>query len=73
MAGGDQVPIAVVARPPDGDNLLQFDTFRGGADLKIGTATLDPVSSLPRLLGRSYPTHTPVARVGVKPMNHALE
>jgi hypothetical protein len=41
--------------------------------VQIGTAARAPVSSRPRLLGRSYPTHTPVARCGVKPMNHAFE
>jgi len=40
---------------------------------QIGTATREPVSSRPRLRGRSYPTHTPVARRGVKPMNQAFE
>src|SRR5262245_14533625 len=42
-------------------------------DVQIGTATREPVSSRPRLLGRSYPTHTPVASRGVYPMNHAFE
>lgn len=40
---------------------------------QIGTATLEPVSSRPRLRGWSYPTQTPVTSFGVKPMNHALE
>src|SRR5262249_19502375 len=33
--------------------------------VQIGTATRDPVSSRPRLRGRSYPTQTPVASFGV--------
>src|SRR5215470_11587358 len=41
MTAGSTLPVAVVARPPNGDNLLQFDTYRGGADLRLGTATLD--------------------------------
>ncbi len=29
MATGDVMPLAFVSRPPNGDNLLQFDTYRG--------------------------------------------
>ena len=39
MAG--TVPLVFVARPPNADNLLQFDTYRGGADLKLADATVD--------------------------------
>jgi len=35
------LPLAFVARPPDNDSLVQFDTFRGGADLMIADAHLD--------------------------------
>jgi len=40
MASGDKLPLAYVVRPPDPDSLLQFDTFRGGADLMVADATL---------------------------------
>ena len=40
MTSGSKVPLAFVARPPDGDSLLAFDTFRGGADLMLADATL---------------------------------
>ena len=40
MASGDVLPLAFVARPPNGDSLLEFDTYRGGADLKLADATL---------------------------------
>ena len=40
MADGDVLPIVFVSRPPDPDNLLQFDTFRGGADLMMADAKL---------------------------------
>jgi hypothetical protein len=46
MAAGSTLPIAVVARPPDDDNLLQFDNFRGNADLKLGTATVDATGTV---------------------------
>ena len=40
MNPGDTLPLVWIARPPDGDSPLQFDTFRGGADLMIADATL---------------------------------
>jgi WD40-like Beta Propeller Repeat len=40
MAAGTKLPLAFVVRPPDPDSLLQFDTFRGGADLMIADAML---------------------------------
>ena len=40
MAPGDVLPLAFVARPPNGDTLLQFDTYQGGADLKLADAVL---------------------------------
>jgi hypothetical protein len=40
MATGDVLPLAFVSRPPNDDTLLQFDTYRGGADLKLADATL---------------------------------
>ncbi len=41
MASGSTLPLAFVSRPPNGDDLLQFDTFAGGADLKLADATVD--------------------------------
>ncbi len=40
MAAGDVIPLAFISRPPNGDNLLQFDTYEGGADLKLADATM---------------------------------
>ena len=40
MATGDTMPLAFVSRPPNDDSLLEFDTYRGGADLKLADATL---------------------------------
>jgi hypothetical protein len=40
MAPGETVPLAFVSRPPNDDTLLQFDTYRGGADLKLADATM---------------------------------
>src|SRR5262249_14111045 len=34
------LPLVFVSRPPNDDNLLQFDTYRGGADLKLADATM---------------------------------
>jgi hypothetical protein len=41
MAAGSTLPLVFVSRPPNGDTLLQFDTFAGGADLKLADATVD--------------------------------
>ena len=41
MTAGTVLPLAFVARPKNGDTLLQFDTYEGGADLKLADATLD--------------------------------
>jgi Hydrazine synthase alpha subunit middle domain/WD40-like Beta Propeller Repeat len=40
LARGQILPLAFVSRPPDPDGLLDFDTFRGGADLQLGDAHL---------------------------------
>ncbi len=40
MATGDVLPLAFISRPANGDSLLQFDTYEGGADLKLADATL---------------------------------
>jgi len=43
MAKGDVLPLVFVSRPPNADTLLQFDTYEGGADLKLADATMgDP-------------------------------
>jgi len=41
MKAGDVLPLVFVSRPPNGDDLLHFDTFEGGADLKLADATID--------------------------------
>jgi WD40-like Beta Propeller Repeat len=41
MTSGSTVTLAFVSRPPSGATLLEFDTFAGGADLKLADATLD--------------------------------
>jgi hypothetical protein len=38
LATGDVVPLAYVSRPPNPDSLLEFDTFRPGADLRLADA-----------------------------------
>jgi hypothetical protein len=40
LAAGNLLPVALVARAPDPDGPLEFDTFRGGADLRLGSARL---------------------------------
>ena len=40
MASGSTLPLAFVSRPPSGSTLLEFDTFAGGADLKLADATM---------------------------------
>lgn len=41
-AGGTTtIPLAFITRPPNPDSLLAFDTYRGGADLKLADATVD--------------------------------
>jgi hypothetical protein len=37
---GSTVPVAFVARPADPDGPLEFDTFRGGAELRLADARL---------------------------------
>jgi hypothetical protein len=40
MVPGDVLPLAFIARPPDGDAPIEFDTYRGGADLELADAVL---------------------------------
>ena len=40
MNSGDALAFVVVKRPPDGDSPLEFDTYRPGADLRLGHMTL---------------------------------
>jgi len=42
MATGDVIPLAFVSRMPSDYNLLQFDTYDGGADLKLADAVMGP-------------------------------
>ncbi|HET6282030.1 MAG TPA: hypothetical protein VFH73_13730 [Polyangia bacterium] len=46
MAAGDVLPVAFVARPPNPDRLLDFDTYRGGTDLKLGDAVVDATGAV---------------------------
>jgi hypothetical protein len=41
VSSGTTLPLVFVSRPPSGATLLEFDTFAGGADLKLADATLD--------------------------------
>jgi len=40
MTPGSTLPLVAVERPPDGDRLIDFDTYRPGADLVHGTVQL---------------------------------
>ena len=40
LTAASTLALAFVSRPPNPDSLLEFDTFRGGADLKLGDAVL---------------------------------
>jgi hypothetical protein len=46
MASASTLPLAFVSRPPNGDKLLEFDTFEGGADLKLADATVGAGGSI---------------------------
>ncbi len=47
MAAGDTVPIVYVARTgPAPAGRLEFDTFQGGADLRVAKATLGPAQTI---------------------------
>jgi hypothetical protein len=46
MASGSTLPIVAVARPPDDDRPIDFDTFRPGADLVIGNIGLGAVGDV---------------------------
>jgi hypothetical protein len=46
MASGSTLPLAFVSRPADGNTLLDFDTFAGGADLKLADATVGADGSI---------------------------
>ncbi|HXU60326.1 MAG TPA: hypothetical protein VN962_01400 [Polyangia bacterium] len=41
MKAGDALPVAFVSRPANRDKLVEFDTYEGGADLKLADAALD--------------------------------
>ena len=38
LQAGSTIPVAFVSRPPDPDGPVEFDTFRGGADLRLASA-----------------------------------
>jgi hypothetical protein len=46
MNAGDVLPLAFISRPPNGDSLLEFDTYEGGADLKLADATIDATGTV---------------------------
>jgi hypothetical protein len=46
MNAGDKLPLVFVSRPPNGDDLLHFDSYEGGADLKLADATIDATGTV---------------------------
>jgi hypothetical protein len=46
MNAGDVLPLAFISRPPNKDTLLEFDTYEGGADLKLADATIDATGTV---------------------------
>lgn len=46
---GSSLPLAFVSRPPSADGLLEFDTFAGGADLKLADATMDAAGRIEKV------------------------
>lgn len=49
FATGETLPLAFVSRPPNGEGLLEFDTFAGGADLKLGDATVNALGRIEKV------------------------
>jgi hypothetical protein len=41
MNAGDTLPLVTVVRPPDADRLIDFDTYRPGADLVMANVTVN--------------------------------
>src|SRR5207302_9235340 len=39
FTSGSRIPLAVVVRPPDDDRPIDFDSYRPGADLRLGSVT----------------------------------
>jgi hypothetical protein len=46
MNAGTTLPLVVVSRPPDTDRLIDFDTYRPGADLLLGSVTLGALGAI---------------------------
>jgi hypothetical protein len=46
MAAGSTLPLVAITRPPDGDRLIDFDTYRPGADLVLGRVTVGALGSI---------------------------
>ena len=46
MAAGSTLPIVSVTRPADGDRLIDFDTYRPGADLILGRVTVGALGAI---------------------------
>jgi hypothetical protein len=51
LAPGDVVPLAYVSRPANPDSLLEFDTFRPGADLRLADAQIGAGGRLDAVTG----------------------
>jgi hypothetical protein len=49
LGAGGTVPVAFVARPADPDGPLEFDTFRGGAELRLAEARIGAEGRLEQL------------------------
>src|SRR5581483_870637 len=43
---GSSLPLVVVERPPDQDRLIDFDTYRPGADLVLGSVQLGALGAI---------------------------
>jgi len=46
MAAGDRLPIVTVVRPADADRAIDFDTFRPGADLVLGSVAVSALGAI---------------------------
>src|SRR5262249_23584899 len=46
MAASTTLPLVAVARPPDGDRAIDFDTYHPGADLVVGHVTVGALGAI---------------------------
>jgi hypothetical protein len=65
MGMGETLPLAFISRMPNDDTLLQFDTYRGGADLKLADATMGAGGSV-MSVGNVHSALTPCAGLAGK-------